>query len=188
MTNATDQQKTLLRKIMQQALQQDAELRQKLGMGEKFKFIPERLANLAQQLEQQLADIVTDTAAITEPNADETIVYVHLFNTQGAILNHWQQMLKADLFYDYSVNRPIYHDKAAIETFIRQKPNPQQHAYLAVIINKNQIITQAITSKDPLGQDLIKIKEGSLKLNRLVSFVHNHHQYNISEFGELKAI
>ena len=86
-----------------------------------------------------------------------------------------------------SVNRPIYTDKAHVEAFIRSKANKVQHAFLTVAMPKDAVMKAGgpDSSKDTLGHPLIKIKEGSLRFNRVITFTHNNHDYSVSENGVL---
>jgi hypothetical protein len=114
------------------------------------------------------------------------LVYVYLYNAQGITFKTWQKMIGPGVFYEYSVNRPIYREQGLVESFIRSKANKQQHAYLVIAIKKEHILSaDADSSKDAINQPLIKVKEGELKINRLISFNYNGHEYVLNEAGTL---
>lgn len=185
MSNQGHEQKENLLKLIREALQRDVELREKYQMGEKFRFIRDRLRALLSHVEDSLSSMQKKEVKKTdEPLEDEELVYVYLYNAQGLDFKTWQKMLTPAVFYEYSVNRPIYATKAEIDSFIRSKTNKAHHGYLAVIIKKIEIIQTAV-SKDAIGNPLIKVKEGSLTLARLKSFTHNGSEYTLNLAGEL---
>ncbi|MBV9575647.1 MAG: type IVB secretion system protein IcmQ [Gammaproteobacteria bacterium] len=188
MSNATKEQKDKILRLIQEAVKQDNELRAQFQVGEKFRFIRDRLHALLARVEENLNTLQKESEQKTvELLEDEALVYVYLFNAQGLILKTWQKMVNPSVFYEYSINRPIYSDKAAIESYIRSKTNKIQHAYLTVAVKKANILQPvegAEPLKDPLGNPVVKVREGSLTFDKLVSFTHNNTEYLFSE-GEL---
>ncbi len=184
MANDNKDQKELL-KLIQDAIKQDQELREKFEIGEKFRFIRYRLQALQSSLEDSLRALQQEEDKQTNVvSEDEVLVYVYLYNAQGVILQTWQKMVSPSVFYEYSINRPIYSDKANIESFIRSKPNRQQHAYLTIAVKKSNILPSDHT-QDPLGHPLIRVKEGGLVFNRLIDFHHNGNDYTVDASGAL---
>ncbi len=187
MSTPIHEKKEKLLKILHTALQKDHAFREKYKMGEKFRFIRDRLQALATQIEESLSSLQqARKQASNEITEDETLIYVYLYNAHGNVLKTWQKMLTPTVFYEYSINRPIYIEKSAIEAFIRAKPNKLQSGYLTMIIKK-QDIAKSISEnlKDTMGNILIKVKEGSLHFDRFVSFTHNGYDYYLGEEGEL---
>lgn len=182
------EQKTKLLQLLEEAVKHDAELRANYQVGDKFRFIRDRLNALLLNVQEQLAELEKKNEEKKDTLAeDEMVVYVYLFNAQGILVQTWQKLLTPAVFYDHSVNRPVYTDKTQIEAFIRSKPNHIQHAYFTIAIPKQVVIKTAGTEslKDALGQPVIKIKEGSLQFNRFMSFTHNGHDYVLNEAGVL---
>lgn len=173
--------------VIRSALQRDRDLREKYKIGEKFRFIRDRIQALLSTIEETVQ--VKQAAAQTknEDTRDEVVVYVYLYNAQGDNLKSWEKMLNPKVFYEYSINRPIYTEKSHVEAFIRGRPNKNQHAYLAVSIKSHDIIknAEAEASKDIFGNPLIKIKEGSLRFNKLISLTHCERTFHLNEVGEL---
>jgi hypothetical protein len=172
-----------LLQITKNAVQHDMVLREQYQIASKFRFIQDRLAALLTGMEEAAAIIVREKES-KEPGVkteDEVLVCVYLYNAQGMILQTWQKMLSPAVFYEYSVNRPIYSDKEHIDVVIRNKPNKMQHAYLSVYIKKRDIISGENT--DSYGHPLLKIREGALRFDRLISFTHNLIDYLVSEAG-----
>lgn len=180
----TDDKKHKLLELVREAAKQDKELREKYKIGDKFRFVRDRLQALLERLETNLKskEIVKEDHT-REVREDEQLVYVYLYNTQGMSFPSWKNMLSAKLFYEYSVNRPIYTEKKHIEKLIKSKENKLQHAYLTIALKQSYIIPS--TSNDAFGNPLIKVKEGALKFDRLISFTHNNQDYVLDSQGNL---
>ena len=133
--------------------------------------------NKIQQIEQK--------AKGNELGEDEVVVYVYLYNARGLVLSSWQNLLMPKVFYEYSVNRPIYKDKSHIQALLQSKVNKAQHAYLTVAIKASHIIQPEAALKDNLGNPLIKIKEGSLSVGKLLCFTCNDQEYTLNAKNEL---
>ena len=173
--------------IVRNIIKQDQDLRQKYQIGEKFRFIHDRLSGLLSQVEEGIKKIEEERAPKTQVlKEDEVKVYVYLFNAQGVNLKTWEKFIRPNVFYEHSVNRPIYPDQTSIETFLRAKADKNQHGYLVVIINKNDIIPIKEPLKDSLGSPVIKVREGSLKIEKLLSFHVNSVDYKLSPAGTLE--
>ena len=183
-----EQQEKLI-EIVRQTLARDGALREKYDVKNKFRFVQDRLHTLLTHLEKDLQLIVIEKEKHKDPviSPDEQIVYVYLFNAHGHILRTWQNMLIPKVFYEYSVNRPIYGEKDHVESVVRAKTNRAQHAYLVIAVKKIDIFKYENHSspKDVYGNIIFKVKEGSLDFNRLISFVHNGIDYSVNEQGEL---
>ncbi|SRR5579883_1094659 len=186
---ATDQQDIELKvlELVREMVKFDDELRQKYQVGTKFRFVQDRLHALLAHLEKKLSDKKEVVAkASVQAEADETIVYVHLYNVQGSNIRSWQSLLLPKVFYEYSVNRPIYTEKKYIDTLLNSKSNKLQHAFLTIVIKQNSVFpSEESGMKDSLGQPLVRVREGSLFFNKLVSFTHNDQEYEVNEDGQL---
>jgi intracellular multiplication protein IcmQ len=179
-------QKQKLVELVRDAITRDQALREKYQMGDKFRFVRDRLHALLDQLEKHVEHIEQEEKkSEVTAGEDETLVYIYLYNSHGASLNTWINMLTPKLFYEYSVNRPIYLEKAPAEALIRSKSNPIQHAFLTVVIKQKDIIQNENIPKDILGNQVVKVKEGSLRFERLLAITHNNQDYNLSVQGTL---
>lgn len=189
MPSTDNEQKIKLLQLMQTALQQDQILRDQYQIGDKFRFIRDRLFALHKQIEETLSEFQqTIQHKKNEIAEDEMLVYVYLFNAQGVITKTWQKMLTPSVFYEYSVNRPIYLEQSAIESYIRSKKNKLQHGYFSIIIKKSDVIATPPllpSPKDVIGNPIIKVREGSLDFMKFVSFTHHGHDYVLDETGAL---
>lgn len=173
--------------LIREAIQQDADLREKYGVADKFRFVRDRLNGLLTHLEEQAKLLELEEQKLHQDKgpSDKTLVYVYLYNAQGTILRTWLTLLTPRVFYEYSVNRPIYQDKYHIDLLVRGKANKQQHAYLTVRVKQSDIISGGNSgSIDGLGNPVIKVREGSLQFENLVAFTHNGQDYVLSKQGE----
>ncbi|MCD6040131.1 MAG: hypothetical protein K0S27_1531 [Gammaproteobacteria bacterium] len=175
-------------RLIQATLARDDELRNKYDMSTKFRFVRERLEAIVQQLEKEISVVTKEEDQGIEKSGvgeEEVIVYVYLFNAHGLVLSNWQKLLTPQVFYEYSVNRPIYMEESHVQLLVDSKSNKAQHAYLAVAIKKIYIIPSESVAKDSLGSPLIKIKEGSLSVDRLLGFNYQKQEYILNDKGEL---
>lgn len=183
MSNKEQNEKLL--NLLVETLQQDQALREQYQVGDKFRFIRDRLNALLGKVQENLTvlqiKIEEQTNRLLE---DEVLIYVYLYNAQGMALQSWQKFLKPSVFYEYSVNRPIYTEKADLEAFIRSRPNRVQHGFLTIAVKKDHILNKA-EAQDSIGNPLIKVKEGALSINRLFHFTHNGLEYKLDEKGVL---
>lgn len=180
--------KDKLLKLVLDAVKQDQARRDQYQVGDKFRFIRDKLQALVVHVQESVAELQKKVIQESQVAEDETVVYVYVYNAQGMLLKTWQKLLHPSVYYEYSVNRPIYQDKSHVEAFIRTKANKTQHGYLTVIIKKMDVLVQAPDEKpaqDLLHHPLIKVREGSLSPERFISFTHNGNQYRLNEEGEL---
>ncbi|MBX3709864.1 MAG: type IVB secretion system protein IcmQ [Gammaproteobacteria bacterium] len=189
MSNGEKEQKERILQLVLDAIQRDKELRDQYQVADKFRFISDRLKAMQLRVEESLSttqkEIEEKTSYLAE---DEVWVYVYIYNAQGLVLQTWQKMLAPSVFYEYSVNRPVYADKTSIEAFVRSRPNKAQHGYLTIAIKKQDILPVppgAESLKDQVGNPLVKIREGSLFFKKLVTFTHQSHEYVVNEAGQM---
>lgn len=173
--------------LVRKAIECDEALRVKFEIGDKFKFVRERLKEVLTHLESERnASSVVKKEVNRSLQEGEVAVYVYLYNAKGVVLRNWMNMLTPRVFYEYSVNRPIYADKTEIEAMLRAKTDKQQHAYLTIAVKTTDVLQSAVETlkKDSLGNPLIRVREGSLKVDRLLTFTHNGNEYTLSPEGE----
>jgi hypothetical protein len=179
-----------LKQLVQETVDKDNALREQHQIAQKFQFIHDQLAQAATACLQTLSAVPIKKQKIRaeeQPTQDEKIVYVYLFNAHGLQLETWFKMLSPAVFYDHSINRPIYQDKAQIDSFIGRKPNPMQHGYLTVVVKSQDILPVSPDAplKDMYGYPLLKVKEGALHFDKCIAFTHNAHEYQVTEAGAL---
>ena len=189
MADNSQENREKLLALVNAAIEEEKSLREKYQIGDKFRFIRDKLSALQMSIVEGLNEIkATESAGPDVLAADEVLVYVYIFNSQGQSAASWQKLLHQSVFYEYSVNRPIYADQSYIDSFIRSRPNKVQHGYLTVAIKKSDVLPVLAGSpvlKDVNNNPLIKIREGSLKFNRVISFKYNEGEYTVKESGEM---
>lgn len=162
----------------------DNALRKKYDVGDKFRFVREGLEQLLAELEKGVEVSQTvESVSSGGIQEDELLVYVYIYNANGIVLQSWQNMLIPKIFYEYSVNRPIYIDRMHMEAFMRSKTNKTQHGFLGVGVKKEHMLEGGL--KDVLGNPLIKVKEGALRFERLIVFIHNGQEYTVTTAGDI---
>lgn len=187
MANGTKEQYENLIKLLNEAIEQDEKLRAEFEIGPKFRFIREKLhANLSklqELLEPHLKETQFSESSLLQ---DEVIIYIYLYNSYGLSLPTWQKMLRSSVLYEYSVNRPTYTDQHAIETYIRSKPNKQLHGFLTIAVKASDILPAGEEKlTDGIGNPLIKVKEGSLHFDKIISFTHNGKVHTVQPDGTM---
>ncbi|MDA8561485.1 type IVB secretion system protein IcmQ [Gammaproteobacteria bacterium] len=186
-----EQQKNL-HSLVNDIVKCDDSLRQKYKVGNKFKFIKEGLKEIVDTLvissesDKNENGVYALDEKITDK--DRCQVFVHLFNAKGDLFSNWINMLGPKVFYEYSINRPIYLNEKEVKQVIKCKSDKLKHAYLIVSLKKIDIISSENqeVKKDSLGGVLIKVKEGSLKVENLITFMHNEKEYTLNRDNILK--
>lgn len=107
-------------------------------------------------------------------------VYVSLYCFDGTNIQSWERIV-ANLPRQ-AVSRPIYENEDQLRETLKLKDNKNNEAYVAIYIDKNDILTMAAdkTPKDKLGTSLLTLKDRALNLENLSRFVHvsGTYQYN----------
>ena len=175
--------------FVKEVMAEDVALRDQYQVNNKFAFLRDRLQVIFSPLEESAKTVVAIEEEKKAENAlseNNVIVYVYLFNAKGAALSSWESMLTPKLFYEYSVNRPIYADRVAIDALIREKADKRQHACFSVTVKSSDIILSGGgASKDSGGSSLIKVREGGLSFDKLNAFFCDEGEYRMNEMGQL---
>jgi hypothetical protein len=191
MTDNIKASKEKLLNLLDEIVAKESALREEYHLGDKFRFVREKLQALRLSVLASLEAIKEEVSASTAASMseDDVILYVYLFNAQGVLVPTWRKMVTPSVMYEYSVNRPIYQDEAAVQAVIRSKTDKQQHAYLAVIVKKADLLILSDGDlKDVHGHVLIRVREGSLSYQRILFFKHNDHEYRMNESGDLVRV
>lgn len=172
-----------LYRLISAAVEQEKTLREKYKIGERFNVIRTQLQSTFEKYKDEY-EAVNAQAKLSEkkerkPEENEVIVYLYLFNAQGNSVEAWQNMLTARALLDSSVNRPIYPNKEDIERVIRGRPNKTQHAYIEVIINKDDILDNKL--HDQYQHTLWRIRQGAINLSNIISFYYRDKSYPVKQ-------
>jgi len=164
--------------LVSAVLQQDKMLREKYQVGDRFAFVSDRLKLLFGELQGYQSDVASSQSSSEDLayDHDALTVYVYLYNAQGLQLKSWLALLTPKALHEHAVNRPIFIDKDEIEAMLRSKPNAAQHAALVMLVKQDDIIPSL--ANDEVKTSLIRVREGSLKIEQVVSFFHNGSEYS----------
>lgn len=107
-------------------------------------------------------------------------VFVSLYSSDGSNLQSWERII-ANLPRQM-ISRPIYANEEQVTALIKLKENKQNEAYVAIYINKTDIIPLSPdkTLVDRLGSSLLTLKDRSLDVENITRFVHLSGVYKYS--------
>ncbi len=104
-------------------------------------------------------------------------IFVSLYSSDGGSIQSWEKILTN--LPRQMISRPIYADEEDIKAIIKTKEHKQNEAYVAIFINKEDIL-QLSTDKialDKLGKTLLSLKDRTLNLENVSRFVHQNIVY-----------
>lgn len=169
-----------LLKDVEELIAKEKEYREKNKIGDRFQAIPRQLQEIKQYIEENSQELNSNDEAVSQEGVydqQKTVVYIYLYNAHGKQISRWSNMLSPHQLQEYSVNRPVYQNKADVEAMIKTKSNIEEHAYLTVEVSKAAIEAYNPPRKDALGHELLRLKDRSLSINNLKSLTHKHHAY-----------
>ena len=96
-------------------------------------------------------------------------------------------MLTKDALFSHSVNRPVYGEEKYILQLLSSRDVLAHNAALAVWVKKEDIntIMGGGFAQDPLGQPLVRVREGAFSPDRIDYFLHNNVKYEVGARGVL---
>lgn len=146
------------------------------GIGKKLRDARENLVKkLGLEEYAKEEERIASEASLTE--GQYTLVYVSLYQAEGANLQKWQSVVNT--LAGYNVTRPVYQNEEDIKNAIRAKEFRQNDAYAIVKIRKDDIMP-VFADKPPSdrhGHPLLVLREGAIKLENIQQFVHQSGQY-----------
>lgn len=128
-------------------------------------------------------------AVIQTPNveADHTVVYISMFQTDGHNLRLWELQLRG--LARYVLGRPVYEQEGDVAQMIRAKLAKASEAYVAVAVPKLAILTDAeMRRQDREGRHLMTLKEGSVSSDQILEFIHLGLRYHFVDGRLIKQI
>lgn len=114
--------------------------------------------------EQSLTKKVKDSAHGYIP------VYISLYQVVGNNLQNWQYALR--LLSEHNTSRPTYRNEQFVRELIDSKPDGKRHGYAIVHVKEDDIYTFEEQPRDSLGHEMLVLKEGVIKLENIIGFVH----------------
>lgn len=167
--------------IVRKAIDDDQVRREKFKIGEQYSFIPEKLQATLKRLEDSL-DYSEETITSSLPPwhrdiaENEQLVYIYLYNAQGKDIHVWERLLSNKSLAEQCFSRPIYANRDDAERILRSRDDALQHAFIAVVVKKNHVITSHNLT-DPTGNQRVRLVENSLKTDNIIEFFHNGKAY-----------
>jgi intracellular multiplication protein IcmQ len=133
-----------------------------------LKLTHERLNSVSQEL-QEVIDRVNNqntinTQEIRVEHPNQELVYVSIYSAVGKNLEAWERVI-LNLPRQY-VSRPTYLNETDAQYAARFKGNLQNEAYVAIWVNKSDIISN-IGVKDKFDRPLISLKDRAVSLKNI---------------------
>ncbi len=110
-------------------------------------------------------------------------VFILLYQADGANLPGWYRNLKT--LTEYSVTRPVYKDEEYAKELIRAKVAAQDRNGYAVVNIQEGDLDEAGSQVDQFGHPLFILKQGAVKLENIVEFVHSNKRRYVMSGGDL---
>lgn len=109
-------------------------------------------------------------------------VFISVYQAEGTNLQQWNHTLKS--LMEYSISRPVYGNEETVKALIRSKTDKQKEGYVVVYIQEENIIRMpGKEASDRLGNELLTLKTGAVKLENIIEFVHCNQSYELQEKG-----
>jgi intracellular multiplication protein IcmQ len=104
-------------------------------------------------------------------------VFISLYNADGNNLPKWEKIVNS--LSNNIVTRPIYHLENDIRALIRSKMHKENEAYVAIYISSSDVIhvPQEKMMVDRLGHELLIAKDGAVKPENIIRFMHATGRY-----------
>lgn len=121
--------------------------------------------------------------AVMQVKEGHAKVFISMYQMEGNNLQKWYVTLKS--LDEYSISRPVYREEEHIRAMVRAKPDAQREAYVAIFVKNENIINlpPGRIATDKLGNELLTLKTGAVKLDNIIEFVHGEQRYQINETG-----
>lgn len=115
-------------------------------------------------------------------------VYISIYQADGINLESWRTTIKG--LTEYTISRPIYKQEAHIKSLMGAKIDSQCSAYVCVDVKESDIVPAHAGKpiQDKFGHELLTLREGSVKLENIVEFVHQGRVYNLAQDELVSAI
>lgn len=108
---------------------------------------------------------------------DSLLAYVSMFLSDGLNMAKWEMQLRS--LERYLIGRPVYQNEADVKTMIRGKVNPDCEAYAIVAVSKKDVqdFLHQAQRKDRNEKPLMSLKQGAIKSDNIIEFVHRGKHY-----------
>ncbi len=153
------------------------------------------LKNVLKQLQQLRGYVITELdeeisasagskpkRVVPEKLEGHERVYVELYQADSDRLDRWFASIK--MLTGHGLSRPVYRTEDDVQRMIRDKQS-KNDAYVTAWVKTTDIIPPYAGTplKDRWGYELLTLKEGSIKPENIIVFVHNGSQYYLTDQG-----
>ncbi len=164
---------------LRKLLQQEKETREKYGVDNAHKFVPEELKKLLEKAESELAipkeeesEGLLDALLQRQPGSEQSKLFILLYQAQGEDLRNWENMLTPDVLHELAVTRPVYGEEYYPQRVLKQRSHQPAFAYLTVIVGNEHILERGV-QKDKMDQPLWRLDENAIKHENIIALQHN---------------
>ncbi|HVV69305.1 MAG TPA: Dot/Icm secretion system protein IcmQ [Gammaproteobacteria bacterium] len=147
-----------------------------------FRNILKRLHEIREYVVVELDDPEQDTEvnaelvnAINKQEQGYQKVYIAIYQAQGDRLAGWTNAVSK--LCDYYISRPVYQKEDHVREMIFAKRS-RNDAYVAIWVRQEDILGTNKT-QDRWGHELLILKEGSVKVENIIEFVHDNYRYSL---------
>lgn len=137
-------------------------------------------------LDQHHEEMTNDL--LVAKSADNTEVYIALYQSQGSNLSKWQEVVAS--LVKYTMGRPIYSNETDAQAAIRLNNSNLNHAYAVIKVPSDAILTGAndLPRVDREGRKLVNLRESAIQLKNIVRLVHATGHYKLVRNFLIKQI
>lgn len=107
-------------------------------------------------------------------------VYVLLFQAMSEDLDRWHSTIQS--LPGHTLSRPTYRKEEDVRNRIKARGEKRQEGYVKVMVREQDLVSgyAGRAQKDSLDHELVTIKEGGIKRENIVEFVHaNEARYEV---------
>jgi hypothetical protein len=124
------------------------------------------------QIGEQLATGVTQS--MVESDHDVQKIYINLYQSTGTRIEIWERLVVG--INMSSFGRPIYAEEAHVKKLVASKDKTGNEGYIIALVNNDDIL-QGQESTDAFGNKMLYLKQGKIKAQNVLGFVHANSVY-----------
>lgn len=149
-------------------------------MGQNLRNMRDEFIQKSESSRQQLSDNDKHIAHQLALRHGRRKIYIGLYSSEGRNMLSWERIV-ANLPRQM-ISRPIYADEQDIQEMIKTKENKFNEAYVSVYISEQDILPLSADKLpvDKLGKSMLMLKDNTVNLDNVESFVHQSGSYHLS--------
>jgi len=153
------------------------------GIGKKLKDIRDKFKE-----EMGLEEANASHLAQLTPEVQLIEVYISLYQSEGNNIRKWHSVVAT--LVGHSVSRPVYKNEQDIVNALKAKDYKINDAYVVVKVKPEHILlpTTDRPHVDREGRELLTLREGAIKLENIVRFVHISGEYKLIQNALVKQL